>query len=307
MNRPGHRRWQSGPTALLVSAMSTLPAGCSDETEPAMVVTAEQVAAAERRYQPVEREGALIEQLRAGDVDGDAITTFVERAYAEEIVFDDVSFGVRDEGREDVADMYGTFFSYFGDAEISWRPPFVGADTAVSVIDFSGVELGSEEFTTDAPLVEVDLLAVDDDRISSNVLFYEIGALERILGASLVPGDAEAYVEAWNSGRTDRVVALYAADAARLDGLDPGAAARPAGESVERFAAALDGASWTLDLAFGQAGGNRAGALLDVSAGDCDTTVAVVWTFDDAGSITDEVVHYDPSTVLGCPFVEPSA
>lgn len=279
---------------------------CSDEPASTTIVTHDQVEAAERRFAPIEREGELFQELRAGDVDPTSIEAFVAEAYVPGIVFDDVSFGAYDEGTEQVADMYGTFLFYFGDAAISWRPPFVGADSAVSVITFTGVTLGSTEFGTDAPLVEVDLMTVDGDQISSNVLFYENDALVRIFGEPDLPGDPTSYVEAWNTGRVDRIVELYSAEATRLDGLEPGAEPGLVRESVERFATALDGATWAVDLAFSQAGGDRAGAVLDVTSAGCRTQLAVVWTIDDAGSITSEVVHYDPVSTLDCEWATSS-
>lgn len=67
---------------------------------------------------------------------------------------------------------------------------------------------------------------------------------------------------------------------------------------------ALDGAPWAPDLAFAQAGGDRAGAVFTVTSDDCVAELAVVWTYDDAGSITHEIVHYAPSSVITCPWVE---
>ena len=70
---------------------------------------------------------------------------------------------------------------------------------------------------SDEPLVEVDLLSVDGDQISSNVLVCEHDALVRIFGEPDLPGDPTSYVEAWNTGRVDRIVELCSAEATGLD------------------------------------------------------------------------------------------
>ena len=301
-------RSASRSTTLVVGLMAPalmVFAGCSNDADDgSVIITEEQIAAAERRFEPIGREEQLFVELLAGEPDRDAVEAFVEDAYAPGIVFDDVSFGAYDEGRDRVASMYGTFLIYFADAEVSWRPLLVGAETAVSVITFAGLSLGPTEFTVDAPLVEVDLIAVDDDQIAAATLFYERAVLERMFPARALHGDPEAYIEAWNSRQTDRILELYSVDATRLDGIEPGEDPRSIGDSIERFSTALDGATWALDLAFAQAGGDRAGAVFTVTSDDCAAELAVVWTYDDAGSITHEIVHYAPSSVLTCPWVE---
>jgi uncharacterized protein (TIGR02246 family) len=263
------------------------------------------LAVAETQTVAVDAEAEGFDELRVGETDREAVLAFVETWYAPQIVFDDVSFRQYDEGHEAVAQMYRTFLFYMKDASISHMPPVVGDATVVSVIEFWDITMGSTVFTESEPLVEVDLLEVEDGRLSSNTLFYSEGSISRVFGEEPVFTLVARYLDAWNSGDAAGVADLYADDATRHDGLAQiDAVGRGAIEAeADRWHEGRPQATWEAVVPFAQFGGDRAGVVFNVVDEGCPVTMAVVWDVSVGGEISREIVHYDPASLRQCNWV----
>ena len=305
----GMRSWGG---AVLVVAM--LIASCGGSNEQArsgpFPLTESGLAAAEAYFAPIDAEFAAFDRLRtSGDTSEEAVRRFVEAAYSPDIVFHDVSFGDYREGHDSVVIMYRDFLVFFGDAVCEVPTALIGDPTALPNFSCWDVKLGTAgpSFTEDAPLVEVDLIEIDGDLIASNLIFYDLSSMRAVYGdlPELDGALQQAYADAWGSGSAETVAALYAADAVRHDGLAglEAVGVEEIAAEADRWAAVLPGATWTVQVPFGDRFGDRVGAVLEVTHDGCTVVVGALLDLDDDGLITHERVHYDPATLRACGWV----
>lgn len=298
-------------SVLLLTALLSACGG-SSESDSFLDLSDADLSAHEEHFAPIAREGELLEELRSGPADAQAVRAFVEAAYSEDVVFHDTTFGAHDEGYDAVASMYQTFLSYFDDAEIAWWPPLIGDTTAISVIPFWNMTLGPYSFTADAPLIEVDLLAMDDGRIGTNTILYDLASLARIYSTnpSLDGEIQQRYAEAWSSGSRSDVAALYSEEVERHDGLAgiDATGIEAVADEASRWVSELDDPSWEVKLAFAEslpdALGERMGAVFTVTSDGCGVDVAVLFEVTAEGRIVRELVHYDPASLRACGWAD---
>lgn len=293
---------------LLVVACSGVDNGEAQPRGP-LEISEDDLATAEDYFAPIAAEERLFRDLRSqGDPDAEAIRRFVEAAYSPSIEFRDESMGDDRSGHDDVTRMYQTFLAYFGDADIRFERPLLGDTTAISVIEFWNVALGRHEFTESEPLVEVDVIEIDGDRVGSLLLFYDLASLRRIRGErpQLDGSLQDGYAAAWTSASSIALEGLYAAGATRHDGLadDEITGVDAIVAEAGRWSTALREPTWTVRLAFGEPSGHQAGAVLDIDHLGCTVVVGVFLELDEEGLITQERIHYDPEDLRTCGWVD---
>lgn len=274
-----------------------------------LALSEDDLAAAEVYFAPIAAEERQFQELRSrDDADAEAIQEFVEAAYSPSIEFHDESMGDDKAGHDDVTRMYETFLAYFGDADIEWASPLLGDTTALSVIEFWNMALGRHEFTESEPLVEVDLIEIEADRVGSVVLFYDLASLRRIRGErpQLDGSLQDEYVTAWATAAPTALRSLYAEGALRHDGLadDEFSGVDAIVAEAERWSTALPEATWTVRLAFGEPSGQQAGAVIDIDQQGCTVVVGVLLDLDEEGLISLERLHYDPETLRTCGWID---
>jgi ketosteroid isomerase-like protein len=265
----------------------------------------------QRMLPPMQRENELFDELRDGPADAAAVRSYVEQIYSEDAVFDDPTFGDHAEGHDELERMYRQFTSYLAEAEMDFRVPLTGDTTALQVVRAWDMSFGAVSFTEDEPYVEIARYEVDDDRVGSFNLYYDVANLQRIAGdvAAVDSVVQERYAEAWASGDAGQVAALYADDAERHDGLAgiDLVGADAIGAEAVRWAAALGNPSWDVSLAFaekrGAPGQDQLGAIYTMTADGCAVDVGIVFDTDENGRITREVIHYDTATLRSCGWV----
>jgi len=274
-----------------------------------LALTESDLAAAEAYFAPIDAEGAAFARLRAsGDFSTAAVRSFVEEAYSPDVVFHDETFGDHREGHASATSMYQLFLSYFADSIVEDRPTLIGDPTALDVIPFWDMTLGSWEFTEAEPLIEIDLIEIDEGRVGSLLLYYDLASLRRMQGdrPHLDGSLQEDYAVAWTTESAADVAALYTEQALRHDGLaGVDASGRQAIlAEAERWFEALAGATWTVQLPFGEASAQQAGGIFSVDHQGCMVTIGILFDLDEAGSITQERLHYDPATLRACGWVD---
>jgi ketosteroid isomerase-like protein len=300
-----------GVTVLAVAVLIASCGGPSDQGGSGPFPLAESdLVAAEAYFAPIDAEEEAFSDLRSsGDTGQEAIREFVEAVYSSDIVFHDVAFGDYREGHDNVVAMYRTFLVSFGDAVVDDRPTLVGNPTALQLIPFWDMKLGfsGPTFTEDAPLIEVDLVEIDDDRIGSLLLFYDLASMRSIYGdlPEFEGTLQERYATAWESGSAETIAALYADGAVRHDGLAgldaTGIEAITA--EADRWVTALSGATWTVQVPFGDRFGDQVGAVFEVDHDGCTVVSGILFELDEDGLIAHERVHYDPATLRACGWV----
>jgi hypothetical protein len=227
--------------------------------------------------------------------------------YSPDITFQDNALGDFQVGLDSVVAMYRSFLVTLGDAVVEDRPTLVGNPTALQLIPVWDLNLGTVRFTEDSPLIEVDLVEIDDNLIGSLLLFYDLPSMRTIHG-DLQEFDGalqQAYADAWGSGSSETIAALYADDAIRHDGL-AGLDATGVEEitaEADRWAAALPGATWTVQMPFGDRIGHQVGAVFEVDHDGCTVVVGILFDLGDSDLISHERLHYDPATLRACGWV----
>jgi hypothetical protein len=148
---------------------------------------------------------------------------------------------------------------------------------------------------------------IDDDRIRSLLLFYDLSSMQAIYGdlPEFEGTLQERYANAWESGSAETIAALYADGAVRHDGLAgldaTGIEAIIA--EADRWVTALAGATWTVQVPFGDRFGDQVGAVFEVDHDGCTVVFGILFELDEDGLITHERVHYDPATLRACGWV----
>jgi ketosteroid isomerase-like protein len=293
---------------LTVAACSSAQSDNSDRSGP-LALTESDLAAAEAYFAPIAQEGDAFARLRAsGDSSTSAVRSFVEEAYSPDVVFHDETFGDHHEGHDDVTSMYQLFLSYFSEATIEDRPTLIGDPTALQVIPFWDMTLGPWEFTQAEPLIEVDLIEVDKGRVGSLLLYYDLASLQRMQGdrPDLDGSLQEDYAVAWTTESAADVADLYTEQALRHDGLGGvDASGRQAIlAEAERWFEDLAGATWTVQLPFGETSAQQVGGIFSVDHQGCPVTIGILFDLDEDGLITQERLHYDPATLRACGWVD---
>lgn len=274
-------------------------------------LTESDLAAAEAYFSPIDAEEDGFAELRSGgDTSEAAVRRFVEAVYSPDIIFQDNALGDFQVGHENVVAMFRTFLVTLGDAVVEDRPTLVGYPTALQVTPTWDVKLGAAgpAFAENSPLVEVDLVEIDDDRIGSLLLFYDLASMRAVYGDLPEFNGAlqQGYVEAWGSGSPEAIAALYADDAVRHDGLaglDASGVEEITAEA-DRWATALPNATWTVQLPFGDLIGHQVGAVIEVAHDGCTVAVGVLFDLNSDGLISQERLHYDPNTLRTCGWVD---
>jgi hypothetical protein len=296
----------------LVVVVALIVASCGESAEQGgrgpLDLRESDLAAAEAHFAPLDAEEDGFDALRARRASGDtstaAVRSFVESAYSPDVVFHDATFGDHSEGYDEVTSMYQTFLFYFDDAVVEDTPTLIGDPTALKVIPFWDMTLGPYEFTQDAPLIEIDLIEVDDNRIRSLLLFYDLASLRRIRGDQPAFDGSlqQAYADAWTSGSGEDVTALYAVDPTRHDGLAglDLIGTEAIATQADHWWATLPGVTWSVQIAFSERYGKQAGAVFDVIHDGCTVAVGILFDLNDEGLITHEQLHYDPATLRAC-------
>ena len=299
--------------ALLTVALTVAACGQADSGNPGATrpldLTESDLAAAEAFFAPIDAEQDAFDRLQAsGDFSAATLRAFVEDAYSPNVVFHDETFDDHRAGYDEVAAMYQLFLSYFGDAVVENTPTLVGDPTALQPIQFWDMNLGPFEFTEAEPLIEVDLIEIDDDRVGSLLLYYDLASLRRIEGdqPALDGSLQESYAAAWTAGSAADVATLYADEATRHDGLaGVDATGRQAIVSeAERWFTALPGSNWTVQLPFAETSWQQAGAVFGVEHQGCKVVVGILFDLDENGLITLERLHYNPATLRTCGWVD---
>jgi hypothetical protein len=292
--------------AALVVACSTDTGTTTEPSSPLAHVTAEQLSLVVDRFAPVEGEFEAARALLAGQPSRDDVEEHVATYYSPTFVFEDVSFGDRLEGREALVGVWHSFFTAFGGASIH-DDLHVGDPTALHSVSYWDFSVGSIEFTESTPFIEVSLVTVDDGYLASQTLFLDLETLGRIFGVEspVVEGVLQReYAEAWNSGSSERIVALFHPEAVRrgLSGVDVEGVPAIRRE-VEHWLTSAPGANWTVKVAFAETSGRRAGAIYDVTARGCTVEVGMVFEVDEDGAIAREFVHYDAESLRACEWI----
>lgn len=292
--------------AVVFVTLSVIGCGGTDSPVGPLGLSEEDLSAAESHFVPIEAEGAAFERLQAsGDQSAGAVRSFVEASYSPTVVFHDETFGDHREGYDDVVSMYQLFLTFFAGAQVGDEPTLIGDTTALKVIPFWDMTLGPWTFSEEQRLIEVDLIEIDAGKIGSLVLYYDLASLRTTQGDSTKFDGSlqDRYAASWASG--EDVVAVYSGDAIRYDGLagiDANGSSEIAAEA-ERWAGAIPDATWDLKLAFAEVSGKQAGAVFAVTSDGCTVTIGAHWNLDDAGLITNELIHYDPATLRACGWV----
>ncbi len=243
--------------------------------------------------------------------DPDAIRSY----WDDDTVHEDTGFLLELSG-PDLLSMPDWFFDDAPDFKWEVDQVFVADGVALEVTRAWGIELRGFDFVEDEPLWEIDRIEVDPDgTLGRWTLFYDLDTYREWSALDSRIDDAEslirAYADAWGSGDSAEVGALYAADAHRVDslfGVDLAGI-----DAIEAHAARFS--SWVSDAGFsphlifsdsrlGFRDPERIGAVftlggVDGEGSECDIDMAVVLSSTD-GTIVHDEVFWDADSLLAC-------
>lgn len=240
-----------------------------------------------------------------------------EGVYTEDIVHDDGETFIQ--GAEDVSSMANTVFMFFPGLQATLQDLYVGGEECLGIYDYFPLQLGGTEFTAEEPLIEIDLLRPQGNRIAYWGLFEDHATIEKEYSNADVDQWLEhdrelleRYAEAWSSDDPAQVAALYASDASRQD-LMSGDMQSGSGEIrswARTFFQQFPDARWQLVMPFS---GNLSGMpvtggtyTLRVENQDPETcTIEAAVLLGNSGSeIVKETVFYDAASLVECGWAE---
>ncbi len=256
---------------------------------------------------------AKVEAWNSGDLND------IRALYTDDIVFDDPTTFDHRVGIADLMDMARLFLRDNPATRRRITNHFIGLKDSLATYDYWGVQVNNYEFTPDDPLLQVFLLELRGDLISSWTLLYGFATMEKTELRSktlldLTRSLLTSYASAWSSGDPNLVGALYAANSIREDtilgGYQEGSEA--VRSSAESFFARYPGAQWTLLQAFGQGqgyqgalplnGGTFTIKITDSVGQPCNVNAAVLLNIS-GGQIIHESLYYEPDSLIRCGLV----
>lgn len=292
---------------MLAVVVAVAIGGCGSTAEPRDPIDAGELQA----------EAALVSGTVTGHVaawtdhDPDAIRSY----WDDETVHEDTGFLV-EISAPDLYAMPDGFFDAYPDFQWEVDQVFVASDVALAVTRGWDIELRGLNFVEDDPLWEFDRIEVDPHgRLGRWTLFYGLTTYRAWSALDSRLDDAEslvrAYAEAWGSGDSASVAALYTADARRVDSLFgvelEGVDAIET--HAEQFSSWLSDAALTArfifsDTRLGFRDPERIGAVftlrgVDADGSACDIDMAVILSSTEGKVIHDEV-FWDADSLLAC-------
>ncbi len=233
--------------------------------------------------------------------------------FTEDAVMIDKSFGDHNVGSWQIIGSISSVSAFGKNWQAQAVDQYIGMQDGLAVDKIWNITLGDVSFTQEHPVVEVDWIQANGDKISNWTLFYGLDFLEELKIPSAdrltkVKSLLAAYQSAWSSGNANTVASLYSDDAVREDTLfmEKQLGKNEIRDYAKSFFAWYPGAQWNLSLSFAEGNGSDqiTGGLYtikvpDVNGSDCEIKVAVLFhTADDL--ITGETLFYQPQSLITC-------
>ena len=225
----------------------------------------------------------------------------------------DRSFGDHVVGPDQIRGLIAMVSAFGPNWEARQTDRYIGMENGLVVDELWNIKFGNNSYTEDHPMIEIDWLQTEDDRISNWTIFYGLDILEE----QAVPTSQRleqarsllsSYQAAWSSGKVKAVAQLYSDEAVREDMVFM---ERQEGQkAIETFAKSFfgwyPGAQWHISLVFGEGRGDApiTGGLYSVKVNDqngqpCEVKVAVLLQTAE-NLITQEKLYYEAQSLISC-------
>lgn len=255
--------------------------------------------------------GGMLEAWHANDLQA------VSNIFATDAEAYDRSFGDHVVGPDQIMGLIAIVSSFGPEWAALQTDQYIGLDDGIVVDELWNLKFGSIQFTQDHPMMEVDWLQTQDDRISKWTILYSLDTLEELdiptqqrldQARSLL----SSYQAAWSSGESQAVGQLYASDAVRDDTVF---LERQEGQkAIKAFAGSFfdwfPGVQWSTSFEFGEGRGDTpiTGGLYAIKVTNpneqpCEVKVAVLLqTIDNL--IIQETLYYEPQSLISCGWAQ---
>ncbi len=255
--------------------------------------------------------GGMLEAWHANDVQA------VSNIFSTDAEAYDRSFGDHAVGLDQITGLIAIVASFGPDWAAFQTDQYIGLENGLAVDELWNLKFGDIQFTQDHPMMEVDWLQTQNDRISNWTILYGLDTLEELnMPTSQRLEQARSllssYQAAWSSGDATAVGQLYTSDAVREDMLfmERQEGQKAIAAFARTFFSWYPGVQWNISLEFGEGRGDTpiTGGLYTINITDlagqpCKVKMAVLLQTAE-NLVTHEILYYEPQSLIKCGWAQ---